>query len=48
MDVVERKEAMLEKSENDARRLCCNVKKPEGSKKLKRVAALLWLASALE
>ena len=27
-------------------RLSCNVKKPEGSNKLKRVAALLWLAGA--
>ena len=29
-------------------RLSCNVKKPDGSNKLKRVAALLWLAGALE
>ena len=43
MDVVERKEAMQEKSENDARkRLSCNVKKPEGSNKLKRIALARW------
>ena len=29
-------------------RMSCNVKKPEGSNKLKRIAALLWLAGALE
>ena len=49
MDVVKRKEAMQEKSENDARKdWVATWKKPEGWNKLKRVAALLWLAGALE